>query len=150
MQQTMEQFVRDNKLSMEVKRITRRPDGLMEGSDGQRHFKCRLTRRVEVVVPTKWSHDILMEEKGFNLYFSQGSAHTEPPTIEDVLDCLAMDATGYEEAPTFEDWASEYGYDTDSRKAEKIYKTVCRQALQLKRTLGESAHQKLLYEVERL
>jgi len=43
-----------------------------------------------------------------------------PPTAYDVLTCLTKYDPG-----TFEDFCSNYGYDTDSRKAEKIYKEVC-------------------------
>jgi hypothetical protein len=38
--------------------------------------------------------------------------------LSDVLFSLLMDAT----EETFEDWASEFGFDTDSRKAEKMWK----------------------------
>jgi len=59
--------------------------------------------------------------------FHQGSTHTEPPTVEDVMSCLLLDASGVDQARDFEDWASDYGYDTDSRKAEKIYND-CRES----------------------
>jgi hypothetical protein len=68
--------------------------------------------------------------------FSQGSAHTEPPTAAEVLNCLALDASGYANAQSFEDWCVEYGYDTDSRKAERTYKAVERQADKLARFAG--------------
>lgn len=42
-----------------------------------------------------------------------------PPTEYDVLACL----TKYP-VETFEDFCGEFGYDTDSRKAEKTYKAV--------------------------
>lgn len=41
------------------------------------------------------------------------------PTAYDVLACLQKYDVG-----TFEDFCSEFGYDADSRKAEKIYKAV--------------------------
>ena len=41
------------------------------------------------------------------------------PSLYSVLACLTKYDPG-----TFEDFCSEYGYDTDSRKAEKIYKAV--------------------------
>lgn len=43
-----------------------------------------------------------------------------PPTAYDVLACLTKSDPG-----TFENFCSEMGYDSDSRKAEKIYKSVC-------------------------
>jgi len=72
------------------------------------------------------------------------------PDAAHVLDCLASDASSYENAQSFEDWASEFGYDTDSRKAERIYRIVKRQAEQLKRTLGDEAYQELLWNTKRL
>lgn len=53
--------------------------------------------------------------------------HSDPipylvyPTAYDLLSCLQQHDPG-----TFEDFCSEYGYDTDSRKAEKTY-NACRE-----------------------
>jgi len=38
---------------------------------------------------------------------------------------------------TFESWASEYGYDTDSRDAERIYKLCLDIGLKLRNRLGD-------------
>jgi hypothetical protein len=82
------------------------------------------------------------------VYFSQGAAHTKPPTLDDVLDCLASDAAGIESAKSFEDWCGDYGYDTDSRKSEKIWKACSAQADKLKSLLGEE-YETLLWKIER-
>lgn len=78
--------------------------------------------------------------KGFRrqltVYFSMGYGHSREPEAVDVLECLALDASGVENA-SFEEWASEYGYDTDSRKAERTFKLYERQAAQLRRFLGD-------------
>ena len=84
------------------------------------------------------------------IYFSQGPAIAREPSAADVLDCLASDAAGYESAGSFEDWASEYGYDTDSRKAERTYKAVEKQAADLARILPVDAYNDLLWHTERL
>jgi hypothetical protein len=73
----------------------------------------------------------------------------EPPSLIEVLDCLAMDANGIENASSFEDWCGEYGYDTDSRKAEKTYRICARQVEKLRAMLGREAYEELLYGVER-
>jgi hypothetical protein len=57
-----------------------------------------------------------------------------------------LDASG---ADTFEDWCAEYGYDTDSRKAEHIYKTVRKQTVELAGFLGPELYEALL-KTERL
>ena len=43
----------------------------------------------------------------------------KPPNAYSVLACLTKWDPG-----TFEDFCGEYGYDTDSRKAEKTYNAV--------------------------
>lgn len=48
------------------------------------------------------------------------------PDVDQVLWCLISDAVGpYWHRESFEDWASNYGYDTDSRRAEATY-NACR------------------------
>jgi len=42
-----------------------------------------------------------------------------PPQADNVLDSLSLDARANEQ--TFEDWAGDFCYDTDSREAERIY-----------------------------
>lgn len=51
--------------------------------------------------------------------------YTEPKqiNIDDVLHCLVSDSTAL--SMDFEEWCSEFGYEEDSRKAEKIY-NACR------------------------
>ena len=147
---SLAEFIAEQGISFRCERIDARPDSLME--DSARHFRCRIishrgiTRSadtgMEYLTPSTPTHQ-------FTVYFSQGSAHTEDPTLNDVLDCLAQDSAGYENAHSLEDWCSEYGYDTDSRKAEKTYKAVKRQAEQLKRILGMDAYEQLLWNIER-
>lgn len=83
--------------------------------------------------------------------FSMGAAHHgKAPKLTEVLECLAGDAAGFENADGFEDWCRDYGYATDSRKAERIWKAIERQAGSLKRMLGDAAYSTLLWETERL
>jgi hypothetical protein len=69
--------------------------------------------------------------------FYMGAAHTSEPTAADVMTCLASDASSYENARSFEDWASDLGYDTDSRSAEKVYKACERITAKLRVLLGD-------------
>lgn len=71
------------------------------------------------------------------------------PTAEDVLSCVLDDAGGYENADDFEDWADEYGYSTDSRKAEKDYEATRRQSMRLKAWLGDDLYQTLIWHTTR-
>lgn len=78
--------------------------------------------------------------------FGMGEAHTSEPTAEDVLECLLSDASGADQ--DFEQWAGEYGYDTDSRKAEQTYRQVVAQTAKLRRFLGDD-FDAYMYETER-
>lgn len=59
-----------------------------------------------------------------------------PPALVDVLWSLSSDA-GVLNASGFDDWAAEYGYDTDSRQAEATYRACLEIALKLRSALGE-------------
>ena len=68
---------------------------------------------------------------GFSLSFwnSYNDAATgKLPTPYDVLSVIEKHEVG-----TFEDWASELGYDTDSRKAYTTYKAVYAQWLKVEK-----------------
>ena len=72
-----------------------------------------------------------------------------PPSVEDVMDCMASDSSVVENCKeSFESWCSEYGYDTDSRKAFATYNTCVAQARQFAAFIGAD-YEKLLFEVER-
>ena len=64
----------------------------------------------------------------FSTDFHQGLGHRKdwlpiPPTAAEVLYCLLSDASATGQC--FADWASDFGYDTDSRKALAIYEACC-------------------------
>lgn len=72
----------------------------------------------------------------------------EPPTAAEVLDSLASDASSADQS--FEDWCGDYGYDTDSRKAEAAY-NACRETMfNLRKLLGARDLETLLNDVERM
>jgi hypothetical protein len=72
----------------------------------------------------------------------------EPPTAAEVLDSLASDASGADQ--NFEDWCADFGYDTDSRKAERTYNAVREQTFSLRKLLGHRDFETLLSDVERM
>jgi len=51
---------------------------------------------------------------------------------------------------SFEDWAGDYGYDPDSRKAEKVYRACQKLCSDLVGLLGKDTVEALVYETERL
>lgn len=64
-----------------------------------------------------------------------------PPDLADVIHCLVLelDSLDYD----FEEWADNYGYDKDSRKAEKTYRECREQAYRTLRALGAETAEKL-------
>jgi hypothetical protein len=77
--------------------------------------------------------------------FGMGEALTGDPTAEDVLGCLLSDASSADQP--FENWADDYGYDTDSRKAKQTYRQVQAQTAKLRRFLGDD-FDAYVYETE--
>lgn len=88
-------------------------------------------------------------ESGFHMeidQFGRGSENTFKrkakaaailPDPVDVVWSLVMDSSVLDES-SFEDWANSLGYDTDSRKAESIYRACLEIALKLRNGIGES------------
>lgn len=59
------------------------------------------------------------------------------PNICDVVACLVSDASAID-CRSFEDWASDFGYDTDSRSAEATYRACLETGLALRSALGNA------------
>lgn len=66
------------------------------------------------------------------LRYAQKRGWTPDPV--EILWSIARDGDALES--TLEDWASEFGYDADSRKAEKIYRACQDNALRLRKILS--------------
>lgn len=80
-------------------------------------FKLRLTRG----------------RKSYTFTFGQSiAAGSQPPTMYDVLTCFTKSDPG-----TFEDFCDEFGYNTDSRTAERVYKAVCKEWKAVERLFGD-------------
>jgi hypothetical protein len=132
----IDKFIKSNHLTITTKKVQSRPDqdSVDVWGETASHYKVTISSATDK----------------FSCYFSQGIAHTKPPTLADVLDCLASDCSTVDSLGSFEEWAIHLGYDADSRKDEKLYKTIIKQARELKDFLGNGAYQELLFDVERL
>lgn len=79
--------------------------------------------------------------KQLTTYFSQGMAHTNDPTAEDVVACLVRDAQSVKNTQDFADWAMDLGYDLyhgeDRARARKTYEACKRVAVKIENFLGE-------------
>ena len=93
--------------------------GLYFPSDKQRRdiFKCKLTRAGKSYT--------------FNFWQSIAAGDT-PPDIYSVLTCL----TKYD-PENFENFCANYGYDTDSKTAERVYKAVVKEYNAVTRLFGD-------------
>lgn len=136
---TIAQFVKDNRISMTAEWADRNPH--MDDSANMDHWKVTLRRGESGKSKKRYA---------MTTYFSQGYGHNgKEPKVTSVLDCLASDSSSIENARSFEDWANDFGYDTDSRKAEKTFKTCEHQAKRLKNFLGDDLYEQLLWHTER-
>jgi len=93
--------------------IPSRPDGLMDDMPaGATHWRVMIKRG------TKTMNDV---------FYSMGSAHTGVPSDTDVFHSLLSDTSDVD-GSDFEEWAENLGMDTDSRRAEKMFK-ACQDTL---------------------
>lgn len=86
---------------------------------------------------TGYKVTLKFEGRQMTVDFWCGSLHPVP-TAFDVMYCLVSDASRVINGESFEDWASCYGYETDSREAEKTYKAVKAQTKKLEKFLLDS------------
>jgi len=92
-------------------------------------MKVKFLRHGPHFIDDKESRDIFKvvfsrNKQKYFLTFGQSIAEStgsggKPPTAYDVLSCLTKYDPG-----SFKNFCNDYGYDSDSRKAEKIYKLV--------------------------
>lgn len=72
-------------------------------------------------------------KKSYTFNFGQSvNDGAKVPTMYDVLSCLQKSDVG-----SFEDFCSEFGYNTDSKKDEHTYKTVCKEYEAVERLFGD-------------
>lgn len=133
-----ENFAAKHGITAEVEPTDHNPWMLPE-NDGDRAW---------VRTASHWKITLKRGRKRLATYFSMGSANTDEPVIKDLFQSLSMDSAGVENNPTFEEWAREYGFDEDSRKAEKSYNTTRKIAESLKKFLGDELYQDLVYKMD--
>ncbi len=74
--------------------------------------------------------------ESFETTYKQGMAHEDAPSLVAVVACLMSDARAGE-LGSFETFCGEYGYDTDSRRAESTYNACRDTSAAMRRLLGE-------------
>jgi hypothetical protein len=135
---TVLEFIKAHSLTIESELALANPylDGMPEGSQ---HYSVTITGPLgSMTVPYSVGPGII-ENAGGDF----------EPELSSVLDSLASDASTYENTRDFEDWCSEFGYDTDSRKAEATWRAVQDQSNRLRKVLGSLTYESLLWNTER-
>ena len=133
--QPMTAFLADTRITMTASQVDDNPNMDDESRQSMDHWRCVFH----------------LGRKRMAIFFSMGRGHNgREPELGDVLDCLASDAASVDNADTFDAWAAEYGYDTDSRRHERTYKTCVRQRDRLRAFLGEDQYQRLLWNTARM
>lgn len=131
---TLEQFIAETGIVLTSEYADNNPH--MEDSNSMDNYKVKLRGK-------------RLGNATMRLYFSKGYGHHGvEPTAAEVLDCLASDASGVDDND-FDDWCAEYGYETDSRRAEKTFKVCKQQAQRLNKFLGDEYYETLLWSIER-
>lgn len=98
----------------DVAEITIKSKGIGEDNEGWEHTRYILAIR-NVATGEEWT----------GVKFHTGMAYTKPPTVEEVLWALSLDAQAGEDNQTFESFCYDYGFDEDSRQVFKTWK-ACR------------------------
>lgn len=82
----------------------------------------------------------------FDIPYGMGVGNGDTmPTLDDIMDSLCSISRDAENALGFEDWAGDFGYDADSRKAEQVYLSHKYLANQLRSVCGgEAKYERLL------
>lgn len=75
------------------------------------------------VAPKDWRTNHCVDATNFRAQWYKNERSAARPKISDVLDCLLSDCSAGSES--FEDFCSNFGYDTDSRKAHETWQ-ICK------------------------
>ena len=81
-----------------------------------------------------WTGVVKYGPREFTTPFFTGSL-VGVPRVSSVLDCLQLDSTGLDDG--FTNWAEDFGFDADSRKAEALYKRCVKQRDDLREPFGD-------------
>jgi hypothetical protein len=81
-----------------------------------------------------WTVAVKYGRRKFTTPFFTGSLRGDPAASE-VLQCLQSDTYNLDDG--FVNWAEDYGFDPDSRKAEATYKQCVKQRDGLRRLFGD-------------
>lgn len=126
-------------------------------SRGKRSFDAEFHQGYALIKGLPKTKDIYLQKEMIRLICETGYMHEilEPwqrpvrsnkrvtePLLKEVLYYLCLDAQVLNYA-TFEEWANEYGYEEDNRKAEALYRECITQSLKLSNLIGSTTIESL-------
>ena len=133
---TIENFAKDNDITLDVEQVDNNPNmiGDEQWSRQASHYKTILKRTTNEG-----------EKKQMTIYYSMGSALSNKPTVEDVLNAIRLDSYIYLDNETEEDFMNEFGYK-DYETGKKVYKNVMKQGERTETFLGRELLEELTYK----
>lgn len=130
---TMQQFVEKHAIGVRVKRL---PDRKEHGQM-MRRFSVTLVRG-----------ELGVDHRDMSVPFFQGMAWTTEPTAAEVLNALALDASGAD--MSYAEWCSEYGYDADEGWTRTVFTRVQDITAKLRSFLSAEQYRELTTDTESL
>lgn len=107
-EETLEYLMQCDRITIDVYEVSERPDNFFDDIAGSRHFQFTI-------------HDGGRNgQTVYTGYYSQGPGITGRPSEVDIFAAVLKDCDNADQ--DFEDWADDLGFDSDSRKAEKIWR----------------------------
>ena len=154
---TIAEFATEQGIKLEYSKAYSNPNMPDDPGHKMNHWAIKLTNSAgdEFTLHFSKGVGLMIDERGRRVgqprtVDQQTKWRPEPPTLDEVLDCLASDTSSIDNARDFADWCRELGYDEDIRKAERTYQACIEQAEKFRAFLGSDACEELLYQTERL
>lgn len=111
--------------------------------------KRMINEAIDSAVETGIARKLVIVDK--DVKFLPGNAPFPNPTMQEVLYSLCSDSD-VRHYLTYEQWAQDFGYDSDSRKGEKIYDACRKQTADFMSLVGSEANldklREILYEMD--
>lgn len=135
---TLQQFI--NRFDIQLSDV--KEHGQRVDEDGWEHNAYTVTLRRWDAETDRWQE--------ITTPWRAGLAIEGAPTVEDVLNSLRVDASSYDDAADFEDFAAQLGMSDDSITALTAYKACGDTRKRLVRFLGAEKHLERLYATDQL
>ena len=114
--------------------------GIKREEDGDQKGNERLVFQTRAWEYKAWKVTIRMGKRRLTTSYRMGMAHTGEPDVASVVYSLISDYQCARDS-SFEDFCFEYGYNLDSRKAEKTFKQCRATGPKLEKLLGDTLPQ---------